>query len=103
LTIILLVGVEVSIKSPNSTVFAGVGAIWKLAPQDIQNTYSAPGEIAEDRILRCKKRGCATYLIGTELVAAGGIELAEKIKKSQFKAGKLGGLTARTPEIWRAT
>jgi hypothetical protein len=44
LTIILLVGVEVSIKSPNSTVFAGVGAIWKLAPQDEHNTY---GEVVE--------------------------------------------------------
>jgi transposase-like protein len=32
-------------------------------------------------------------------VVIGGIELAEKIKKSQFKAGKLGGATATAPEI----
>ena len=30
------------------------------------------------------------------------IELAEKIKKEQFKIGKLGGTTATMPEIWRA-
>jgi hypothetical protein len=32
----------------------------------------------------------------------GGIELAERIKKGQFKIGKLGGSTATMPEIWRA-
>jgi transposase-like protein len=31
-----------------------------------------------------------------------GIELAEKIRKRQFKTGKLGGLTATVPEIWEA-
>ena len=31
-----------------------------------------------------------------------GIELAEKIKKGQFKMGKLGGRRATLPEIWRA-
>ena len=31
-----------------------------------------------------------------------GIELAEKIKKEQFKMGKLGGRRATLPEIWRA-
>jgi len=29
------------------------------------------------------------------------IELAEKIKKGQFKFGKLGGSGATMPEIWR--
>ena len=38
----------------------------------------------------------------TAAVVIGGIELAEKIKKSQFKIGKLGGRTARMPEIWPA-
>ena len=38
----------------------------------------------------------------TAAVAIGGIELAEKIKKGQFKIGKLGGRTARMPEIWQA-
>ena len=36
-------------------------------------------------------------------VVVGGIELAEKIKKGQFKLGKLGGRTATMPEIWHAT
>jgi transposase-like protein len=35
-------------------------------------------------------------------VVIGGIELAERIKKDQFKIGKLGGRTARMPEIWQA-
>jgi transposase-like protein len=34
-------------------------------------------------------------------VVIGGIELAEKIKKGQFKVGKLGGTRARMPEIWQ--
>jgi transposase-like protein len=38
----------------------------------------------------------------TAAVVIGGIELAEKIKKSQFKIGKLGGRTARMPEIWQS-
>jgi hypothetical protein len=38
----------------------------------------------------------------TAAVVIGGIELAEKIKKGQFKLGKLGGRTATMPEIWRA-
>jgi transposase-like protein len=36
------------------------------------------------------------------VVVIGGIELAEKIKKNQFKIGKLGGPAASIPEIWRA-
>jgi transposase-like protein len=35
-------------------------------------------------------------------VVIAGIELAEKIKKDQFKIGKLGGAAATAPEIWRA-
>ena len=35
-------------------------------------------------------------------VVIAGIELAEKIKKDQFKTGKLGGAAATAPEIWRA-
>ena len=38
----------------------------------------------------------------TAAVMIGGIELAEKIKKGQFKIGKLGGRTARMSEIWQA-
>jgi len=38
----------------------------------------------------------------TAAVVIGGIELMEKIKKGQFKIGKLGGRTARMPEIWQA-
>ncbi len=36
------------------------------------------------------------------VVVVGGIELAEKIKKGQFKIGKLGGSTATMPERWQA-
>ncbi len=36
------------------------------------------------------------------VVTIGGIELAEKIRKRQFKTGKLGGRTATVPEIWQA-
>ena len=35
-------------------------------------------------------------------IVIGGIELAEKIKKGQFKLAKLGGRTATMPEIWQA-
>jgi transposase-like protein len=38
----------------------------------------------------------------TAAVVISGIELAEKIKKNQFKIGKLGGRPARMPEIWQA-
>ena len=38
----------------------------------------------------------------TAAVVLGGIELAEKIKKGQFKIGKLGGPTASMPDLWRA-
>jgi len=38
----------------------------------------------------------------TAAVVIGGIELAEKIKKGQFKVGNLGGTKATTSEIWRA-
>jgi len=38
----------------------------------------------------------------TAAVVIGGLELAEKIKKGQFKLGKLGGRTATMPEIWQA-
>ena len=38
----------------------------------------------------------------TAKVVIGGIELVEKIKKGQFKMGKLGGPTATMPEIWQA-
>ena len=35
-------------------------------------------------------------------IVISGIELAEKIKKGQFKMGKLGGRQTTLPEIWRA-
>ncbi len=38
----------------------------------------------------------------TAAIVISGIELAEKIKKGQFKTGKLGGPTATMPEIWQA-
>lgn len=38
----------------------------------------------------------------TAVVVIAGVELAEKIKKGQFKIGKLGGSTATMPERWQA-
>jgi transposase-like protein len=38
----------------------------------------------------------------TATVVIGGIELAEKIKKREFKIGQLGGRRATMPEIWQA-
>jgi transposase-like protein len=38
----------------------------------------------------------------TAAIVIRGIELAEKIKKGQFKYGKLGGRTATIPAIWQA-
>ena len=38
----------------------------------------------------------------TAVVVIRGIELAEKIKKKQFQMSKLGGATARMPQIWQA-
>ena len=38
----------------------------------------------------------------TAAIVIGGIELAEKIKKGQYKFGKLGGATATMPAIWKA-
>jgi transposase-like protein len=38
----------------------------------------------------------------TAAVIIGGIELAEKIKKQQFKLGILGGSKATMPELWQA-
>ena len=35
-------------------------------------------------------------------VVINGIEFAEKIKKGQFKIGKLGGTTAAMPALWQA-
>ena len=35
-------------------------------------------------------------------IVISGIELAEKIKKGQFKMGKLGGRQTTLPEIWQA-
>jgi hypothetical protein len=39
---------------------------------------------------------------GTAAVVIGGVELADKIKKGQYKIWKLGGQTALMPEIWQA-
>ena len=36
------------------------------------------------------------------VVTISGIELAEKIKKGQFKTGKLGGGNATRTELWNA-
>ena len=38
----------------------------------------------------------------TAAVVIRGVELAEKIKKGQFKTGRLGGSQVTLPELWRA-
>jgi transposase-like protein len=38
----------------------------------------------------------------TAAVVISGTELAEKIKKGQYKIGQLGGRTATMPAIWQA-
>ena len=38
----------------------------------------------------------------TASITISGIELAEKIKKAQFKTGKLAGRSATAPAIWVA-
>ena len=38
----------------------------------------------------------------TASITISGIELAEKIKKAQFKTGKLAGRSATAPAIWAA-
>jgi transposase-like protein len=38
----------------------------------------------------------------TATITISGIELAEKIKKSQFKIGRLASRSATAPEIWAA-
>jgi len=40
--------------------------------------------------------------VETAAIVISGIELAEKIKKGQFKIGKLGGRRAMPQEIWQA-
>ena len=39
---------------------------------------------------------------GSATIVVSGIKLAEKIRKGQFKMGKLGGSAATMPEIWQA-
>ena len=39
---------------------------------------------------------------GTAAVVISGVELAEKIKKKQFRTGHLGGSKVTLPELWRA-
>ena len=60
--------------------------------------------MALDRGLWCKlsgvgENGLKSFQTGDMVIR--GIELAEKIKKEQFKMGKLGGCRATLPEIWR--
>jgi len=46
--------------------------------------------------------GLALKSFETAARVIGGIELAEKIKKGQFKIGKLSGRRAMPQEIWQA-
>lgn len=60
--------------------------------------------IIEQDHLRVKRRlrlmqGLKSFRNAAVMIRA--IELAEKIKKGQFKTGKLGGDKLRMPEIWK--
>ena len=48
----------------------------------------------------CPMLGLKSFLTAAVVIA--GIELAGRIKKGQFKSGKLGGRMAQIPEIWQA-
>ena len=55
----------------------------------------------------CRKKRAVPGMLGlksfpTAVVVISGIELAEKIKRGQFKFGKLRGRTATMPEVWQA-
>ena len=90
-------------------------AAWHRAVADLKDTCERPKRVVvrsckylnnriEQDHRRIKQRlrpmlGLKSFRTATVVI---GIEVAEKIKKGQFKIGKLGGRTARMPEIWQA-
>ena len=66
--------------------------------EQLDRTGSSASETVKQRI--CPMLGFKRF--ANAAVVIGGIELAEKIKKDQFKTGKLGRATATAPEMWRA-
>jgi len=77
-------------KPPSQRAGRRLGGLKTLAPRDEQNTYCSPGEIAGSRFLRCKQRGCAKYLIGTELAAAGGCRTGGENQEGSILEGQTG-------------
>jgi transposase-like protein len=91
-------------------------AAWHRAGADLQDSGELPrrvrvrsskylNNLIEQDHRRVKQRlrpMLGLKRMGTAAVVISGIELAEKIKKGQFKAGKLGGSQAPMPEIWQA-
>jgi hypothetical protein len=77
---------------------------------DSQTQRLIPAPIAlgpeTDRVYPVPARTCRPMLgfkrFDTAAVTISGIELAEKIKKNQFKIGKLPGRPATAPAIWAA-
>jgi transposase-like protein len=79
-----------------------MGASW---PSDWVRSSKYLNNLIEQDHRRVKQRIRA--MVGLKsfeaaVVTVSGIELAEKIRKRQFKTGKLGGPTATAPEIWQA-
>jgi len=86
------------------------------AVTDLKNTGELPNRVivrtskylnntVEQDHRRVKQRlrpmlGLKSFRTAARVIS--GIELAEKIKKGQFKIGKLGGRSATMPEIWQA-
>jgi hypothetical protein len=56
---------------------------------------------ASHRAIADLKKNGEMPKLPTGVVVISGIELAEKIKKGQFKLGKLGGRPATMPEVWQ--
>jgi transposase-like protein len=77
----------------------------ELAPRVLVRTSKYLNNMIEQDHRGIKQRlrpmlGLKSYR--TAVVVIGGIELAGKIKKGQFKIGKLGGRKATMPELWQA-
>jgi transposase-like protein len=71
--------------------------VWVRSSKYLNNVIEQDHRLVKQRLR--PMLGLKTFR--TAVVVISGIELAEKIKKVQFKIGKLGGRTARMPEIWQ--
>ena len=63
---------------------------------------SALGEMSPRRIKHRIRSMLGFKQFETAAITISGIELAEKIRKDQFKTGKVSGRPRTAPEIWAA-